>query len=111
MDQVNAKLDQLKASLEGKIDFVGQDIADLRTRWLLWSSALIAFVVGAALQSVRLSLAIFAVGFFVTLAVVLPPLPAYTSHPVKWLDALDEYGEPLAPGAPAAGASETRKGR
>ncbi|GAA5890047.1 hypothetical protein JCM8208_002682 [Rhodotorula glutinis] len=111
MDQVNAKLDQLKASLEGNIDFVGQDMAERRARWLLWSSALIAFVVGAGLQSVRLSFAIFAVGFFATLALVLPPLPAYTSHPVKWLDTLDEFGEPLAPAAAGAGPSETRKGR
>ncbi|GAA5939934.1 hypothetical protein JCM3775_007153 [Rhodotorula graminis] len=111
MDQVHAKLDQLKASLEGNIDFVGQDLAEQRAKWFLWSSALIALLVGAVLQSVRLSLGIFAVGFFATLALVLPPLPAYTAHPVKWLDTLDEFGEPLAPEAAVAGPSETRKAR
>ncbi|TNY21736.1 microsomal signal peptidase 12 kDa subunit-domain-containing protein [Rhodotorula diobovata] len=120
MDLIHAKVDQLKDSLEGKIDFVGQDIAEQRAKWLLWSSALVAFVVGAALQSVRLSLGIFATGFLATLALVLPPLPAYTAHPVKWLDTLDDFGEPLLP-APELGAAggatgaaataETRKDR
>ena len=119
MDQVHAKLDQLKASLEGKIvrpfspSLVRPPLIPLiaslprRDRTLsarTWQSSarggssgplrcvqllhsltrppdltqltptfpslqLIAFVVGVVLQSVRLSLAIFAVGFFVTLAV------------------------------------------
>ncbi|BGP45070.1 hypothetical protein JCM10450v2_000887 [Rhodotorula kratochvilovae] len=101
MDRIHAKVDQLKDSLEGKIDFVGQDIAEQRTRWLLWSSAVIAFIVGCALQSLKLTFGIFAAGFIGTLALVLPPLPAYTAHPVQWLETLDEYGEKLPPGAVA----------
>ncbi|GAA6052304.1 hypothetical protein JCM3770_007241 [Rhodotorula araucariae] len=97
MNSIHAKLDQLKVSLEGKIDFHGQDLAEQRARWLLWSSAVVAFVVGCTLQSLKLTLAIFATGLVATLAVVLPPHPAYTAHPVQWLNPLDEYGESLAP--------------
>lgn len=91
----------------------------------------IAFVVGFAVQSLRLTLGLFGLAYVVCLAVrcawyrcraelekltclvvalqvTLPPLPAYTAHPVKWLPTLDQYGEPLSPGV---GEAETKKDR
>ncbi|GAA6011991.1 hypothetical protein JCM8202_004223 [Rhodotorula sphaerocarpa] len=98
---LQAQLDALKLSLEGKIDFVGQDLVEQRTKRILWSGAAVSFVVGLLLQSLRVALGLFALVFIACLAVTLPPLPAYRAHPVRWLAPLDQYGEPLAPGAEA----------
>ncbi|BGP21915.1 microsomal signal peptidase 12kDa subunit [Rhodotorula toruloides] len=76
-------------------DFAGQDLVEKRARVILWASAAIAFVLGFALQNLKATFAIFTLGFVSCLTVTLPPLPAYNSHPVKWLDPLDEYGESL----------------
>lgn len=91
----------------------------------------VAFVLGFALQNLKVTFAIFTLGFLGCLAVrlpvlalpdiahtlneqvTLPPLPAYNAHPVKWLDPLDEYGERksavVAGGSP--GAIEGKKDR
>lgn len=91
-------------------------------------------MVGFAFQSLKLTLGLFGLGVVGCLAVsapnfdrsnlltrglttcrfhvtqvTLPPLPAYTAHPVKWLPTLDQYGEPLSPSLGAA--EETRKDR
>ncbi|BGO96895.1 hypothetical protein RTG_00318 [Rhodotorula toruloides ATCC 204091] len=110
---LTAQLDALRDSLECKIDFVGQDLVEQRARVILWASAAVAFVLGFALQNLKVTFAIFTLGFLGCLAVTLPPLPAYNAHPVKWLDPLDEYGERksavVAGGSP--GAIEGKKDR
>ncbi|KWU43691.1 hypothetical protein RHOSPDRAFT_19214 [Rhodotorula sp. JG-1b] len=106
---LHAQLDALKHSLEGKIDFVGQDLVEQRARHILWTAAVVSFLVGFAFQSLKLTLGLFGLAFVGCLAITLPPLPAYTAHPVKWLPTLDQYGEPLSPSP--GGAEETRKDR
>lgn len=106
---LHAQLDALKESLEGKIDFVGQDLVEQRARHILRTAAVVSFVVGFAFQSLKLTLGLFSLAFVGCLAITLPPLPAYTAHPVKWLPTLDQYGEPLSPSP--EGAKETRKDR
>lgn len=135
-----------------KQDFVGQDLVERRARVILWASAVrtscvtllrwsrptcssscqaVAFVLGFALQNLKITFAIFTLGFLGCLAVclpvlalldiahasneqvTLPPLPAYNAHPVKWLDPLGEYGEvksAVAAGG-SSGAIEGKKGR
>ncbi|GAA6010404.1 hypothetical protein JCM10207_005212 [Rhodosporidiobolus poonsookiae] len=95
-------LTQLKHSLEGKIDFQGQDLVDRRIKLVLWSIAAVAFLVGLVAQSLKLTMALFGAGLVGCLLWVAPPLPAYTQHPVAWLSTLDEYGEPV----PVLSASE-----
>ncbi|GAA5880693.1 hypothetical protein JCM3774_002797 [Rhodotorula dairenensis] len=106
---MQAQLDALKQSLEGKIDFVGQDLVEQRAKRILWSAAAISFVVGFAFQSLRLTLGLFGLAYVACLAITLPPLPAYTAHPVQWLPTLDQYGEPLPPGA--VDSAEAKKDR
>ncbi|GAA5839576.1 hypothetical protein JCM11251_003550 [Rhodosporidiobolus azoricus] len=91
-------LDQLNKQLEGKIDFVGQDLADQRVKVVLWTTAFISFLAGFIAQDLRVTFGLSVAGFLGCLAFVVPPLPAYNSHPVKWLDTLDEYGEPMVGG-------------
>ncbi|GAA5979884.1 hypothetical protein JCM10908_001451 [Rhodotorula pacifica] len=109
---LQAQLDALKQSLEGKIDFVGQDLVEQRAKRILWTAAAISFIVGFVLQSLKVTLGLFALAFIGCIAITLPPLPAYTAHPVKWLPTLDQYGEPLSASSGAAGAmSEPKKDR
>ncbi|POY73918.1 hypothetical protein BMF94_3089 [Rhodotorula taiwanensis] len=105
---MQAQLDALKQSLEGKIDFVGQDLVEERAKWILWAAAAISFVVGLAVQSIKVTLGLFAVGFVACLAITLPPLPAYTAHPVKWLPTLDQYGEAVPSDTAPVGAKKDR---
>ncbi|GAA5853367.1 hypothetical protein JCM8547_002429 [Rhodosporidiobolus lusitaniae] len=87
----------LSSKFEGNIDFVGQELAEQRVKVVLWATAAVAFVVGFSAQDLRVTFGLFCVGVLGALALVIPPLPAYTAHPVKWLDTLDEYGEPAVP--------------
>ncbi|GAA5911948.1 hypothetical protein JCM6882_004722 [Rhodosporidiobolus microsporus] len=104
-------LDALSKQFEGNIDFVGQDLAEQRVKVVLWAAAAIAFVAGFAVQDLRVTFGIFGVGFLSCLALVVPPLPAYTAHPVKWLNTLDEYGEPMVGSAGAASTVGAGKGQ
>ncbi|GJN91880.1 hypothetical protein Rhopal_004905-T1 [Rhodotorula paludigena] len=72
MDSIHAQLDKCKASLEGKIDFVGQDLAEKRARYILWTSAVVAFLVGFSLQSLKFTFIVFGLGFLTTLGVRVP---------------------------------------
>ncbi|KAF8151790.1 microsomal signal peptidase 12 kDa subunit-domain-containing protein [Crassisporium funariophilum] len=74
---------------EGKIDFAGQHLVDLISRVVLIASTVISFIVGFALQDLRITFAIMAASTFVLAFVVLPPWPMYNKHPVKWLPAVN----------------------
>ncbi|ORY62865.1 microsomal signal peptidase 12 kDa subunit-domain-containing protein [Leucosporidium creatinivorum] len=87
------KLKELQQSLEGRIDFVGQERVEELTKQILWSTGALSFIVGLVLQSLKVSVGIFSLGFLGCCAVVLPSYPSYNAHPVAWLPKLDEYGE------------------
>ncbi|KAG8216037.1 microsomal signal peptidase 12 kDa subunit [Butyriboletus roseoflavus] len=70
--------------LEGKIDFHGQKKADDIVRIALVSGTILSFVLGFALQSLRVSMGAFALSTVALALVVLPPWPVYNQHPVKW---------------------------
>ncbi|GAA5973991.1 hypothetical protein JCM11641_008199 [Rhodosporidiobolus odoratus] len=86
-------LEAITNYLEGRIDFDGQDLAEQRIGIVLWAAAAISFLAGLALQDLRVTFALFGLGYLGCLGWVVPPLPAYRASPVKWLDTLDEYGE------------------
>ncbi|KAH0831164.1 microsomal signal peptidase 12 kDa subunit [Lanmaoa asiatica] len=86
--------------LEGKIDFHGQKKSDDIVRIALISSTvsclvrstcrvfnrpqILSFVLGFALQSLRITMETFALSTVALALVVLPPWPVYNKHPVKW---------------------------
>ncbi|GAA5985403.1 hypothetical protein JCM5350_007754 [Sporobolomyces pararoseus] len=92
MDVIDKQLDKLRNKLEGKIDLEGQELAEQYQRHILWASGGIAFLVGLVLQSLQALLIIFALGFFLCLAVTAPSYPSYNQHPIKWLPTLNKYG-------------------
>ncbi|KAI9811808.1 MAG: hypothetical protein M1826_003029 [Phylliscum demangeonii] len=77
--------DVLRDTLDGIIDFRGQQVADTLTTWLLSISGVIAFVVGFVRQDIFLTLYLGLAGTALTFAVVVPPWPAYNRNPVRWL--------------------------
>ncbi|KAF8556595.1 microsomal signal peptidase 12 kDa subunit [Imleria badia] len=70
--------------LEGKIDFYGQKKADDVVRIASIASTILSFVLGFALQSLRITMGTFALCTVVLALVVLPPWPAFNKHPVQW---------------------------
>jgi len=71
--------------MEGKIDFAGQNSVELISRIVLVTSMAVAFIVGFALQDMRVTFGILAVTIVALALVVLPPWPMLNRHPVKWL--------------------------
>lgn len=85
MSFIDPHIVSLKQSLEGNIDFVGQEAADNLAKQILWSSAVVGFVLGFTLQDIRVTFGIFGVGGVACVLAVLPPWKRYNSHPVSWL--------------------------
>ncbi|KIM30697.1 hypothetical protein M408DRAFT_66415 [Serendipita vermifera MAFF 305830] len=75
---------QLQTLYEGKIDFFGQDAVDRWTRVALSIFASLAFVVGLALQSLKMSFAVFGGGVLLVLVLAVPPWPYLNRFPVAW---------------------------
>ncbi|KAJ3730759.1 microsomal signal peptidase 12kDa subunit [Lentinula raphanica] len=75
---------------EGKIDFVGQQrVEEISRIWLFFFTAL-SFVLGFALQSLKLSFMLLGTSTVVLCVIVLPAWPMYNMHPVKWLPVVGE---------------------
>jgi len=55
------------------------------TRLIIVSAQAIAFIVGYALQDIKLALYIALGGTVLVFALVVPPWPFFNRHPVKWL--------------------------
>ncbi|KAF8128713.1 microsomal signal peptidase 12 kDa subunit [Boletus edulis] len=77
-------MSSIRDLLEGKIDFHGQKKADDITRIALIAITVLSFVLGFALQSLRVMMGTFSFSTVALALVVLPPWPAYNRHPVKW---------------------------
>ncbi|KIM44216.1 hypothetical protein M413DRAFT_443241 [Hebeloma cylindrosporum] len=74
---------------EGKIDFEGQHLVDLIAKSVLSGSAVVGFLVGFALQDLRVTFGIMALATLTLTMVLLPPWPMFNRHPVKWLPSVD----------------------
>ncbi|KAI0631456.1 microsomal signal peptidase subunit, partial [Trametes polyzona] len=79
--------DVLQKLIEGKIDFEGQKLVERIARDTLIAATVISFVVGFALQSLRVTFGLFALFVVVLTLVVIPPWPMFNRHPVTWLPA------------------------
>jgi len=75
--------------MEGKIDFGGQKSVESISRIVITASMVVSFIVGFALQDMRLTFAILAVSTLALSLVVLPPWPMFNRHAVKWLPVVD----------------------
>lgn len=84
MDALQAKVQSL---FEGKIDFEGQKKVEQISRVTLVAATIVSFIIGFALQSLRVTFGVFAVVNIVLFLVVIPPWPMFNQHPVKWLPA------------------------
>ncbi|KAI5999070.1 microsomal signal peptidase [Pisolithus albus] len=76
----------LQDIFEGKIDFIGQRRVDSIARVALAACTIASFVVGYALQSLRVTMGTFALSTLLVVVVctVVPPWPVYNRHPVRW---------------------------
>ncbi|KAF9921746.1 hypothetical protein FBU30_008197 [Linnemannia zychae] len=70
---------------EYHIDFQGQCLAEKLTQSVISAFTVLAFVVGMALQDIRLSMYIFVAGIVLTGLSVIPAWSYLRKHPVKWL--------------------------
>ncbi|KIK64111.1 hypothetical protein GYMLUDRAFT_40362 [Collybiopsis luxurians FD-317 M1] len=70
---------------EGKIDFIGQQRVEEIARLWLFSFTALSFVLGFALQSLKITFGLLGTSSIVLCVIVLPAWPMYNSHPVKWL--------------------------
>ncbi|KIM55691.1 hypothetical protein SCLCIDRAFT_134150, partial [Scleroderma citrinum Foug A] len=66
-------------------DFVGQKRVDDISRLVLVVATIVSFVSGFALDSLRVTMHVFAFSGLALLVAVVPPWPLYTSHAVEWI--------------------------
>jgi len=71
--------------MDGKIDFAGQKFVDLAVKTVLVVSTAVSFVLGFALQDLRVTFGILTLATVALTLVVVPPWPMFNRHPVKWL--------------------------
>ncbi|KAK1768512.1 microsomal signal peptidase 12 kDa subunit-domain-containing protein [Phialemonium atrogriseum] len=78
-------LDQVRDVAEGQIDFEGQKLSELIVHVALSAVGALAFIVGYALQDIKLALYIGLGGTALVFVLVVPPWPFFNRNPVKWL--------------------------
>ncbi|EMD31176.1 hypothetical protein CERSUDRAFT_37765, partial [Gelatoporia subvermispora B] len=66
-------------------DFEGQKLVEQIVKIWLALTTVIAFVLGFALQSLRITFGTFTVSLIGLSLTVLPPWPMYNRHTVQWL--------------------------
>ncbi|KAK7682027.1 hypothetical protein QCA50_014991 [Cerrena zonata] len=82
--------DYVQSLLEGKIDFEGQKQVDNIARFALIAATVISFIIGFALQSLRVTFGTFGGAVIILSLIIIPPWPAYNRHPVKWLPIIEK---------------------
>ncbi|EPS96944.1 microsomal signal peptidase, partial [Fomitopsis schrenkii] len=68
-------------------DFEGQKLVENIAKFTLIAASVFAFLLGLALQSLKVTFVVFGVVSALLFVVVLPPWPMFNRHPVKWLPA------------------------
>lgn len=77
-------MEQIRKSLEGTIDFEGQELADKLETYIELGGAVLAGLIGFACQDILYSLYGLILTFIVTELVVVPPWPFYRKTPITW---------------------------
>jgi len=73
--------------MEGKIDFAGQKSVESIVKTVLVASSVVSFILGFALQDMRVTFGTLTLSSVALTLLVLPPWPTFNRHPVKWLAA------------------------
>ncbi|KAK9329137.1 microsomal signal peptidase 12kDa subunit [Lipomyces starkeyi] len=71
--------------LEGPIDFVGQQLADSITFYLVSIAGAVAFLVGIIASDISLTAYTCALFFTAGFVILVFPWPFYKRHPLTWL--------------------------
>jgi len=71
--------------MEGKIDFAGQKSVESIVKIVLVATTIVSFILGFALQDLRVTFGILTLSTVTLTLVVLPAWPMFNRHPVKWL--------------------------
>ncbi|EIN06533.1 microsomal signal peptidase [Punctularia strigosozonata HHB-11173 SS5] len=77
--------DALQELIDGKIDFEGQKTVEHIAKVALIALTVVSFIIGFALQSLRITFGVFGIGSLAVMLVVVPPWPSFNRHPVQWL--------------------------
>ncbi|KDQ25286.1 hypothetical protein PLEOSDRAFT_1106226 [Pleurotus ostreatus PC15] len=85
--------DYINELLEERIDFEGQKLVEKLMYYVLIASTIAAFITGFALQSLSLTFGTMGLSVAVLAVAIIPPWPAYRSHPIKWLPASPQPGK------------------
>ncbi|CAL1702540.1 unnamed protein product [Somion occarium] len=80
----------IQSLLEGRIDFEGQKVVEKLARLTLIAVTAVSFILGFALQSLRVTFTLLGASVILLSLVVLPPWGAYNRHPVKWLPPIEK---------------------
>jgi len=67
------------------IDFEGQRVTEKATHRTFVIISILSFLIGFTLQSLQTTFILFGASALVLTLVIVPPWPAYNTHPVKWL--------------------------
>ncbi|KAI0065080.1 microsomal signal peptidase subunit [Artomyces pyxidatus] len=73
--------------VEGKIDFEGQKAVEKIAHNALIAVTAISFLLGLALQSLRVTFGAYGLGVTILFLTVIPAWPIFNKHPVVWLPA------------------------
>ncbi|CDR45634.1 CYFA0S19e01200g1_1 [Cyberlindnera fabianii] len=80
-------LEQVKAAIEGPIDFPSQKWTEDVMTYTLSVGAILSCAVGFLTQRLDVLIYVFVASILLCLLVVVPPWPQYNrSAPVKWLE-------------------------
>jgi len=77
--------DLLSRILYKNIDFEGQRVTEKATHYALVIISVLSLLIGFALQSLQTTFVLFGASVLALTLVIIPPWPAYNTHPVKWL--------------------------
>lgn len=67
------------------MDFKGQEYAEKLGQKLLFSVAVISFIVGYAKRDFGVMMSLFGIGFLLVFVLTVPNWPMYNKHPIKWV--------------------------
>jgi len=67
------------------IDFEGQRVIENATHYALTIISILSVLIGFVLQSLQATFVLFGASTLVLAIVIVPPWPAYSTHPVEWL--------------------------
>ncbi|KAI8897362.1 microsomal signal peptidase 12 kDa subunit-domain-containing protein [Globomyces pollinis-pini] len=79
----------------GEIDFKGQELAHTLLIGLLALDAVLSFIIGYSLDSMKITIGSYILGLVLILIITVLPLPMYNSNNIKWVKSKLPKKQPL----------------